>query len=100
MSAEVNPVLPAGVSVVSRGPGGDPAVVDGRGLLRPQRAQDGPGLVSGAEGASIAADGRVARAAKCPECRDGKHRVCAEFADITDDDELIPCICPCREDAP
>ena len=63
-------------------------------------AQDGSGLVDGAEGAPIAADGRVARATLCPECRGGKHRTCGEYADVTPDDEFFPCLCPCRTDAP
>ena len=96
----VDPVLPAGVEVVSRGPEADPRLVDGAGLLRPRHSQSGSGLVSGAAGAPVASDGRVASFTRRPECRSGKHAVCAEFADVTDDDELLPCICPCRTDAP
>ncbi|MBB3158299.1 hypothetical protein FHS07_001995 [Microbacterium proteolyticum] len=92
--------LPDGIEVVGRGSAPDPRLVDGVGLLRPQDSQDGSGLVSGAAGAPVASDGRVASFTRCPECRSGKHAVCAEFADVTDDDEIVPCLCPCRPDAP
>lgn len=29
----------------------------------------------------------------CPECRDSKHQNCDGFADIDDNDNLIPCGC-------